>query len=105
MVQIRNSIVITRIFRVQIRPELREEFEALYQVKSVEAVQKAEGFLSVAIGAPTVWASDEYVMISTWVDETALIKFAGKTWNEAHIPPGMEKFVVECWVHHYQAFG
>ncbi|WP_120497253.1 antibiotic biosynthesis monooxygenase [Kiloniella sp. EL199] len=96
--------MITRIFRVQIKPELREEFETLYRVKSIDAVQNAEGFISVTIGKPTVWAPDEYVMVSTRTNETALKKFAGEKWSEAHIPSGMEKFVIDCWVHHYESF-
>ncbi|WP_085899627.1 antibiotic biosynthesis monooxygenase family protein [Kiloniella majae] len=96
--------MITRIFRVQINPELCEEFEELYRVKSIDAVQGAEGYISVTIGKPTIWAPDEYVMISTWINEVALKEFAGERWNEAHIPAGMEKFIVDCWVHHYEAF-
>ncbi len=104
MIEFLGSNMITRIFRVQIKPELREEFETLYQVKSINAVQNATGFISVTIGKPTVWAPDEYVMVSSWANEAALKDFAGEKWNEAHIPPGMEKFIVDCWLHHYQSF-
>ncbi len=96
--------MITRIFRVQIRPELREEFESQFQAVSIKAVTSAPGFVSVQIGKPTGWAPDEYVMISKWENEEALVNFVGPKWNEAHIPAGMEKFVVECWLHHYQEF-
>jgi hypothetical protein len=41
-------------------------------------------------------------MVSRWENEAALKTFAGEQWNHAVIPPGMEKFVVECWVHHYE---
>ena len=41
-------------------------------------------------------------MVSKWEDECSLEKFAGKNWKEAYIMPGMEKFVDECWVHHYE---
>ncbi len=40
-------------------------------------------------------------MISQWENEAALKAFAGELWNQAVIPPGMEKFVVDCWVNHY----
>ena len=95
---------ITRVFRVQIRPELRSDFEPLFQSVSLDAVRGADGFLSVSIGRPTIWAPDEYVMISVWSDEQSVARFAGEDWNQAHIPEGMEKFVVDCWVHHYSAF-
>ena len=93
--------MITRIFRVQIRPDLQTEFEPLFETVSVAAVERAEGFVSVEIGKPSKWAPHEYVMVSKWQSEAALIAFAGKEWHLPHIPDGMEKFVEQCWVHHY----
>ena len=95
---------ITRVFRVKINSELREEFEPLFQSVSVASVSEASGFIEASIGKPTRWAPDEYVMISVWASEQSLIDFVGINWNEAHIPQGMEKFVDTCWVHHYRSF-
>ena len=96
--------MITRIFRVRIDTELREEFERKFATISVEAVESVAGFISAWIGKPTEWAPDEYVMISNWRDESALMTLAGDDWSQAHIPDGMEKFVKECRVHHYRSF-
>ena len=93
--------MITRIFRVQINPELRAEFELKFSDISVKAVESQKGFLSLEIGKPTVWAPDEYVMITHWKDEESLRNFVGEAWNKAHIPESMGKFAKECWVHHY----
>ena len=60
--------------------------------------------LDVAIGRPTRWDPDEYVMISRWENEQALVQFAGSDWHQAIIPAGMEKFVESCSVHHYEAW-
>lgn len=95
---------ITRIFRVQIVPELRQEFEEKFSSVSVHAVNEAAGFISASILKPTMWAPDEYAMISQWENESALKAFAGEEWKHAVIPPGMEKFVIECWVHHYESW-
>ena len=97
-------MAITRIFRVRIRPELRPEFEEKFSSVSVRTVDEAPGFLAVSILKPTKWAPDEYAMISQWENEAALKAFAGEQWNHAVIPLAMEKFVVECWVHHYEAW-
>mgnify|MGYP003403121689 FL=1 len=97
-------MAITRIFRVRIDPALRQEFEAKFSSVSVHAVDQAQGFLAVSILKPTKWAPDEYAMISQWENEAALQAFAGEEWRRAVIPPGMEKFVVECWVHHYASW-
>ena len=96
--------MITRVFRVCIHPALRAEFEQSFTSTSIKAVTGQPGFVSVSIGKPTRWAPDEYIMISQWKDEQSLVDFVGHNWNEAHIPEGMERFVVECWVHHYEAF-
>lgn len=96
--------MITRVFRVRIDPAQRAEFEQKFQTVSIDTVETAAGFLSAEIGKPTAWAPDEYMMISRWESEDALRKFAGDSWNQAHIPAGMEKFVRECWVHHYASF-
>ncbi len=94
-------MAVTRIFRVRIHPELQREFEEKFSSVSVRAVEKATGFLAASILKPATWAPYEYAMISQWEDEAALEAFAGEQWNHAVIPPGMEKFVVECWVNHY----
>ncbi|MEL6862598.1 MAG: antibiotic biosynthesis monooxygenase family protein [Pseudomonadota bacterium] len=95
---------IVRIYRVQVPSDLHAEFEPLFQTAAIGAVKDYEGFLSVSIGRPTKHAPNEYVMISEWEDERSLIAFAGENWNEAHIPPGMEKYAQQCWVHHYETF-
>lgn len=97
-------MAITRIFRVRIIPELRQAFEEKFSSVSVHAVNDACGFLEVSIHKPTKWAPDEYAMISQWESEAALKAFAGEQWSQAVIPAGMEKFVVECWVHHYESW-
>lgn len=97
-------MAITRIFRVRIRSELKQEFEEKFSSVSVRAVEEASGSLAVSILKPTKWAPDEYAMISQWENEAALKAFAGEQWNHAVIPPGMEKFVDECWVHHYESW-
>lgn len=94
-------MAITRMFRVRIHPEVKQEFEEKFFSVSVRAVDEAQGFLAVSILKPTKWAPDEYAMISQWENEAALKAFAGEQWNHAVIPHGMEKFVVDCWVHHY----
>ena len=96
--------MITRVFRVVIRPELREEFEAKFASISMNVVEGSAGNVSVFIGKPTRWSPDEYVMISQWESESALVDFAGESWNTAVIPPGMEKYLVDCWLHHYEDF-
>ena len=97
-------MAITRIFRVRIVPELREEFEEKFSSVSIRAVNEAQGFLSVTILKPTKWAPDDYSMVSQWENEVALRGFAGEQWVYAVIPPGMEKFVIEYWVHHYKSW-
>ncbi len=96
--------MIIRIFRVRIYPEFREEFEGQFQKVSVQAVDGRDGFLSASIGKPSEWAPDEYVMISKWRDQKAIMDFSGETWNQPHIPQGMGKFMAECWLHHYVGF-
>lgn len=93
--------MITRIFRVKVKSDLKAEFEPLFQSVSLGSVKSAPGCTNVIIGGPTEWSPDEYSMITIWKDKNSLIDFVGLQWNEAHIPAGMEKFVDQCWVHHY----
>lgn len=96
--------MITRIFRVRVPAELHSEFESKFLSVSVPYVQAAPGLVSVTVGRPTRWDPDEYIMISVWLNEAAVAAFAGEHWNTAVIPDGMEKYVSECWVHHYENF-
>ncbi len=93
--------MITRIYCVRIKPELREEFEPLFKTVALGSVTAFEGCKNVVVGGPTELSPDEYAMISDWSDEASLSEFAGQDWSVAHIPDGMEKFVDECWVHHF----
>ena len=43
-------------------------------------------------------------VLSTWQSESDIVVFAGENWNKAVIPHGMEKYVSECWVNHYEDF-
>ena len=97
--------MITRIFRVQIKPELRASFEKNFQEISIPLVKSHSGLASVSIGKPTKWAPDEYVMISRWKRAEDIENFVGKDWSQPLIPSGMEKYVVQCWVHHFEDFG
>jgi quinol monooxygenase YgiN len=97
-------MTIIRIFRVQINPTLRREFEEKFADISVNTVKVAAGFISVSICQSTKWSPNEYVMISQWQDETSLKLFAGEEWSRAVVPSGMEKFIRSCSVHHYQSW-
>ncbi len=93
--------MIIRIFRVEIDPNLREEFESEFSSVSIDAVTSSKGYRQVSIAKPTKWTPNEYAMISEWDSEDALEEFVGENWNEAFIPEGMAKFVRSCSVHHY----
>lgn len=94
-----------RIFRARVPADLQHEFEQRFLSVSVPFVKAAKGFQSLSVGRPTRWQPDEYVMVSVWENEEALVAFAGDRWNQAVIPHGMEKYVSECLVHHYEIFG
>ena len=96
--------MITRIFRVQIKPEHRISFEKDFHDISIPLIQSHRGLVSVTIGRPTKWSPDEYVMISSWKEVSDLENFVGSNWNQPVIPNGMEKYVVQCWVHHFESF-
>jgi quinol monooxygenase YgiN len=93
--------VILRIFRVEIDPLKRTEFEEAFFSESVASVIQIPGSISCDIGMPTKWSPNAYIMLSKWTDESALFAFAGDNWNEPVIPKGMEHFSVNCSVEHY----
>ena len=49
-----RAMPITRIFRVRINAELRQEFEKKFTTVSVNAVQDAPGIISSVILRPTI---------------------------------------------------
>ena len=96
--------MITRIFRARVPLALHAEFEQKFRSVSVPFVQAQAGLVSVMVGRPTQWAPEEYVLVSVWRSEADIAAFAGESWNRAVIPHGMEKYISECWVHHYENF-
>jgi len=94
--------MIIRIFKATIPPELHDEFEIKFKEISVPVVNNYKGLISLEIGRPTKWNPEEFVMISQWENEMNLIEFAGENWNQAHIPNGMEKYIRECSVDHFE---
>lgn len=95
--------MIVRIFKAIIPTELHIEFEIKFKEISVPVVKNYKGLISLEIGRPTKWNPQEFIMISQWETEKDLIEFAGQNWNQAHIPKGMEKFISECSVSHYES--
>ncbi len=96
--------MIVRVFRARIIEGRTDKFAAKFRTVSVEAVTGQPGFVSVSIGRPTRWTPREFVMISRWESVAALEAFAGPEWDTPHIPPGMEEFIEECWIHHYEEY-
>ncbi len=94
-------MIITRIYRVRIKPELRDEFEPLFKTVALSSVKDAPGCTSAKLGGPIAKSPDEYLVTSIWDNEESLKQFVGADWTKAHIPNGMERFVDQCWVHHY----
>ncbi len=95
---------ITRVFRVRIDSDLRQEFESQFSSIALHRIHEASGFISATIYKPTKWAPDEYALISQWESEASLITYYGEEWNQAVIKRGAERFVVACWLHHYQSW-
>ena len=96
--------MITRIFRARVPQSLQAEFEEKFLSVSVPYVEAAAGLVSVYVARPTRWIPDEYAMISSPATRSDVAASAGDDWNRAVIPAGMEKYVAECWVHHYENF-
>ena len=95
--------MITRIFRVKVYEEYVTDFEKAYKEVSIPLVKSQKGFESLTTGKPIIKENLEYVMISHWKDLQSLKNFVGEDWQEALIPDGMEKYVNECWIHHYES--
>jgi heme-degrading monooxygenase HmoA len=95
---------VTRIFRVRIDSNYRQEFEDKFSSDAMLKIQEAAGFISASILKPTKWTPDEYAMISHWETEECLKAYFGERWNEAVITPRAEEFVVDCWLHHYESW-
>lgn len=96
--------MLTRIYRVQIVPELRAEFELKFQEVASEFIEGRPGLVSCEIARPMAPSPAEYLMITKWNDLDAVIAFAGETWHEPVIPEHMRKYTIESWLHHYESF-
>lgn len=94
--------MIIRIFQVTIYPEYRSEFERNFKSISVETVKNHKGLISCTLGGPTKWNPDDYLMITSWEDESSLELFAGEHWNQAVIPDEMRKYAKAFDVVHYR---
>lgn len=93
--------MITRVFRVKVNKEFIDDFENDYENISIPLVKSQKGFVSVETGKP-INDNAEYLMISHWDNLESLKSFVGSSYQEALIPHGMEKYVQQCWVNHYE---
>lgn len=96
--------MIIRIYRVQINPGYREEFEKKFSEVAEQFVAGREGLVSLTIGKPTQFAPDTYVMISNWKDVDSVKSFAGPNWGEPIIPEHMKRYTINCWLDQFEAF-
>ncbi|MCF6322828.1 MAG: antibiotic biosynthesis monooxygenase [Gammaproteobacteria bacterium] len=90
-----------RIFRVKVHKNYVTEFEKAYKEFSIPLVKSQEGFVSLSTGKLVIENNLEYVMISNWKNLGSLQRFVGDDWKKALIPDGMEKYIEDCWLHHY----
>ena len=97
--------MILRVYRVQVVPELRDEFEVQFVAIKEEFVSGREGLVSVEIARPTEQAPNEFMMISRWNNMDAVRAFAGDSWTEPVIPEHMRKYMQQSWLHHYEFIG
>jgi len=96
--------MIVRVFRVRIHEEFKEDFEKDFDRISLPLVKAQQGLVSLSFGKVMDQEKDEYVLITTWESQDALIAFCGEAWEQAVIPHGMEKYIEECWVYHFEQF-
>jgi len=96
--------MIVRIFRVRIHKEFKQDFEEDFDLISLPLVKAQKGLVSLSFGKVINQDKDEYILITTWEDQDALIAFCGEAWKQALIPHGMEKYIKECWLYHFEQF-
>jgi heme-degrading monooxygenase HmoA len=96
--------MIVRIFKVRIHKGCREDFEKDFGLISLPLVKAQKGLVSLSFGKVIDQDKDEYVLITTWENQDALVAFCGEAWGQAVIPHGMEKYIEECWVYHFEQF-
>ncbi|WP_196137453.1 antibiotic biosynthesis monooxygenase family protein [Aliikangiella sp. G2MR2-5] len=95
--------MIIRVFRVKVQKESSKAFERDFESISVPLVKSQTGVISVEFGRALSDFDNEYIMISHWSDIDSLKQFAGDSWQQAMIPHGMEQYIKECWVYHYES--
>lgn len=95
--------MILRIFKVEVFPEMRSEFEQDFASISVRTVMSQAGCLSCQLGFPIKEKSDIYVLLTLWRDLESLMAFTGKNFEESFIPAGMGRYINSCFVEHYLA--
>ena len=94
--------MIVRVFRVKINDGFGEEFEKAFDQISLPLIRAQKGLVSFSFGKVIDNEKDEYSLITIWESQDALIDFCGKAWDQALIPHGMEKYINECWVYHFE---
>jgi len=94
--------MIVRIFKVRVHKELKQDFEKDFDLISLPLVKAQKGLVSLSFGKVIDQDIDEYVLITTWENQDALLAFCGLAWDQAVIPHGMEKYIQECSVYHVE---
>jgi heme-degrading monooxygenase HmoA len=93
--------MILRIFRAEIFPGMKSEFERDVAAASVRMVMNQEGCLSCQIAQPIHPESTVYALLSLWKDRESLIAFVGADFETANIPAGMGRYIKSCSVENY----
>ena len=94
--------LIIRVFRGQVQPGMREEFERLLETEAIPAFHSFPGMVAVHVGRPTERTPDEFLVTTVWKDIDSLKEFAGDRWFEAVITPDEKRTLRRAFVHHYE---
>jgi heme-degrading monooxygenase HmoA len=96
--------MVIRVFRAHVQPGRQADFETMARRLSVPLVRKQKGLLGFYAGRPLGHSKDEFVMVTLWDSVESIRTFVGPDWEQAVVPEEERPVLVDCFVHHYEAY-
>ncbi len=96
--------MISRVFKAKIADGRYSDFQINFRKIALPLIKSHDGLLSLSAGRLPDDADHDFMLVTNWESLEHVKAFAGDNWQEPLIPSGMDTFMEEVWLDHYDLF-
>jgi len=94
--------MVVRIFKAQVKPEWKKDFENFFRYEAVPFMRVQEGIVNVITGRPLSPDENDFIMITTWENIDFLRKFMDNEWDKDKVVRDEKNMLESSMLQHFE---